>query len=256
MKLSVVIITYNEEKNIARCIDSVVNVADEIIVVDSFSTDQTESICRQKGVIFVQRKWEGFSSTKNFANHLATGEFILSLDADEALSPELRANLASLKLALTADAYSINRLTQYCGKWIRHGGWYPDSKVRLFRKGSGSWQGDIHEALVFNNPPKRAHVRGDILHYSFYNVDSHVKKTIAYATLAAQRDWQRGKRYSLLSHGVVKPWFVFVSMYIFKGGFRDGRYGWIIAVISAFEKFFRYVKYQDFKRSNEVSSTR
>jgi len=254
MKLSVVIITHNEEKNIGRCLESVDKLADEIIVVDSFSTDRTELICREKGVTFVQRPWEGFSAAKNFANGLAKGDFILSLDADEALSPDLRENLETLKQNITNDAYSINRLTQYCGKWIRHGGWYPDSKIRLFRRGSCSWTGDVHEELVFKKAPKQGYIKGDILHYSFYSIDNHVKKTTLYAALAAQRDYERGKRYYFLLHGVVKPWFAFNRMYIQKLGFLDGFYGWVIAVISAFEKFFRYAKYQELKRKNKVSS--
>lgn len=255
MKLSVVIITHNEEQNIGRCIDSVQDIASEIIVLDSFSTDQTESICKAKGVIFQQRTWEGFSAAKNFANTLATGDVILSLDADEALSPQLRQNIKTTCETMHDDAYMINRLTQYCGTWIRHGGWYPDRKIRLFKRGICAWAGDVHENLIFTNTPAIARVQGDILHYSFSKIDTHIKKIMTYATLSARRDLDRGKRYNFVMHGVIKPWFAFINMYFFKRGFLDGFYGWVIACNSAFEKFLRYAKYVEIKRNNKNRSS-
>ena len=250
MKLSVVIITHNEEQNIGRCLDSIGTLADEIIVLDSFSTDQTESICKSKGVLFYQRAWMGFSHAKNFANSLATGSHILSLDADEAVSPELYNVIQEIKKNPLYDAYEISRLTQYCGKWIRHGGWYPDVKIRIFKKEACQWVGGVHEELVFNTPPKITHLSGDLLHYSYRTVDTHLRKILTYCTLAVQHDIERGKKYNLFLHGIIKPWFAFVRMYFLRLGFMDGFYGWVIACISCFEKFLRYAKYRELKNKS------
>ncbi|MEK6565704.1 MAG: glycosyltransferase family 2 protein, partial [Bacteroidota bacterium] len=130
-RLSVVIITHNEEQNIARCLESIRGVADEIVVVDSFSTDKTRAICQKHGARFIRHKFEGHIEQKNFAMRQAKSPYILSLDADEALSPELRQSILDVKNNWASDGYRINRLTNYCGAWIRHCGWYPDTKLRL-----------------------------------------------------------------------------------------------------------------------------
>ena len=161
-KLSVVIITFNEEQNIARCLDSVQGVADDVVVLDSFSTDATERISRKYDVNFIQRKWEGYSRTKNFANNQAKYDWILSLDADEALSDKLRASILEIKSREIPETCSFNRLTNYCGNWIRHSGWYPDVKVRLFERNQGHWEGKIHEQLVFKTEMPVLHLEGDL----------------------------------------------------------------------------------------------
>ena len=145
--LSVVIITFNEERNIARCINSVKDIADEIVVVDSYSTDNTKNICSNFDVIFIQRKWEGFSAAKNFANSMSKNDWILSLDADEVLSDQLRETIKNLKFKNEFSYCSFNRLTNYCGSWIRHSNWYPDKKLRLFNRKNSEWSGLIHEEL-------------------------------------------------------------------------------------------------------------
>src|SRR6187551_311049 len=132
IQLSVVIITFNEERNIARCLDSVREIADDVVVVDSFSTDKTEAICREKGARFVQHKFEGHIEQKNYAVTQAKFPYILSLDADEAPDEKLIASIKKVKADWIADGYSMNRLTNYCGKWIHHCGWYPDVKLRLW----------------------------------------------------------------------------------------------------------------------------
>ncbi|RLD77314.1 MAG: glycosyltransferase family 2 protein, partial [Bacteroidetes bacterium] len=155
-KLSAVIITQNEEQNIGRCIDSLKGVADDIVVVDSGSTDNTEAICKEKGARFFYNKWEGYIEQKNFANDLAEHKYILSVDADEALSGQLRDSILEAKESLKADGYEMNRLTNYCGTWIRHGGWYPDRKLRLFHRDKFEWGGEkIHEAMVMKEPNAR-----------------------------------------------------------------------------------------------------
>ena len=139
IKLSSVIITFNEERNIGRCIESLAGIADEIVVVDSGSTDDTEAICRSFGVKFIEHTFEGYGEQKNFAVSHCSFEYILSLDADEALSIELKESISALKNKWDKDGYSFNRLTNYCGKWVHYCGWYPDSKLRLFKKNKGKW---------------------------------------------------------------------------------------------------------------------
>jgi glycosyltransferase involved in cell wall biosynthesis len=244
IKLSAVIITLNEEKNIGRCIDSLMPVADEFIIIDSFSTDKTIDIIKSKGLTTTQRKWEGYSDTKNFANSLCTGDFILSIDADEELSPQLIQSIRAFKQDPTADVLEVNRLTNYCGQWIRHSGWYPEYKTRIFRKGLATWKGSIHEELIFTQPPTSEKLKGDLLHYSYPTIESHFKKVFQYAKLAAEKNRATGKSNNLFIHGLLKPWFMFVRKYFLKLGFLDGFYGFVIAVVSAVERFLRYVYFR------------
>jgi glycosyltransferase involved in cell wall biosynthesis len=245
LKLSVVIITFNEERNILRCIESVTPIADEILVVDSVSTDATADICKSKGVRFVQTAWKGYSQTKNEANGMVSHEYVLSIDADEALSPELIRSIAEEKSrGFHGAAYQINRLTNYCGKWIKHGGWYPDWKVRLFPREGSEWTGTIHEELILSRSSGIKSLSGHLYHYSYSSVEDHVTKSLKYSALVASQDFSAGKSRALLLHGILKPWFVFFRQYFLKLGFLDGYYGFVIAVISAFEKFMRYVQFR------------
>jgi glycosyltransferase involved in cell wall biosynthesis len=256
IKLSAVIITKNEEKNIGRCIDSLATVADEIIIVDSFSTDGTESEVNKRGINLIQHEWMGYSETKNFANAMATGEFILSLDADEVLSEELIQSIDHFKKN-PAEAANVNRLTNYCGKWIKHSGWYPEYKTRIFKKGAAYWDGTIHEELKFSSPPTKVlKLEGDLLHYSYPTVESHLKKMLPYAFLAAKKDFDKGKRYRLLTHGILKPFWMFNRKYFFNLGFLDGFYGFVIAMISSFERLLRYVKFRELQAAHRSSDKR
>ncbi len=246
IKLSVVIITKNEEHNIARCLDSLKDVADEVIVLDSYSTDNTAGIVQQRGYTLVQRKWEGFSDSKNHANSLATGDYILSIDADEVLSDKLKLSILAFKKQPDADACEVNRLTNYCGKWIRHSGWYPEYKLRIFKREAARWKGSIHEELEFSSPPQKIKkLQGDLLHYSYPTVESHLKKMFPYASLAAERDFQKGKKYFFVTHAILKPMWMFIKKYIISLGFLDGLYGFVIAVLSSFDRFLRYLKYRE-----------
>lgn len=247
MRLSAVIITFNEEKNIARCIDSLRPVADEIVVLDALSEDRTREILVEKGVVFEQRPWAGFSDSKNYAHKRVTGDYILSIDADEALSPELQQSIMAFKRKPDADILELNRLTNYCGAWIRHGGWYPDYKYRLFRTGLASWQGSVHEQLVFPASSRVIRLKGDIYHYSYPTIESHTRKMFHYASLGAERDFAKGKRMNLLVHGLLKPWFAFFKRYVLRGGMFDGYYGFVIAVNSGFERFIKYARYRELK---------
>lgn len=241
-KLSVVIITLNEEKNIARCLSSVKALTDDIVVVDSGSDDLTATICKSFGVNFHTHDWEGYAATKNYANSLAKNPLILSLDADEALSDMLRESISRVLLNQTASAYSMNRCTNYCGKWIKHGGWYPDTKIRLFNKNEGLWTGSlIHEAIQLRNGAPVEHLKGDLLHYSYYTIADHVSQANKFTDLTALKANQEGKK-STLWHIIFSPAVKFLRDYIFKAGFLDGYYGLIISFISAFATFMKYVK--------------
>lgn len=244
IKLSVVIITNNEERNIGRCLQSVQGIAAEIVVVDSYSTDKTEEICAQYGARFSQHAFEGHIQQKNYAAGLAANDWVLSLDADEALSPEL---YNSIKAFLDTDnkkglnAFKMNRLTNYCGHWVRHCGWYPDTKLRLFNRHYGGWGGvNPHDKYELHD--KQAPVGflgGDILHYSYYTVDEHYKQTRYFASIAAKAHFERGKR-AYWFNLVINPAVKFIRDYIIKLGFLDGRTGFTISRIQAWGNYLKY----------------
>lgn len=239
--ITAVVITLDEERNIQRCLDSVVGVVDEIIVLDSFSKDNTKAICESyENLRFEQREWQGYSASKNYANSLATSDYILSLDADEALSEELRTAILEVKPRLH-EAYRFARLTNYCGKWIRHSGWYPDFKVRLFPKNKATWEGDfVHETLKTDDIQIET-LSGDLLHYSYYSIQEHYERVEKYSLLAAQKKFKQGKQGSLLK-GFFSALNRFIKIYFFKAGFLDGVSGLTIARISAYAAWLRQKK--------------
>lgn len=238
--LSVIIITYNEERNIGRCLESLGDLPDEVVVVDSFSTDATARICEAHGVRFVQHPFGGYIEQKNYALSLAIHPQVLSLDADEALSDELRHSLVDAKAYWPADGYTMNRLTNYCGQWIRHSGWYPDRKLRLFDRRLGYWGGtNPHDRLEMPDSARAMHLAGDLLHYSYYSVDEHLKRARKYAQIAAEAMHSKGQR-STYAHVVLSPVFKFFRNYLLKGGFLDGRAGWTICRIAALETYWKY----------------
>lgn len=240
--ISAVIITLNEERNIGRCLKSLEGIADEIIVVDSYSTDRTEAICKDFGVRFVQRKWAGYAQTKNYANQLATHEYLLSIDADESLSEDLKASMLNVKKQGLSGIYSFNRLTNYCGHWVKHGGWYPDVKARLFPKSAAQWEGNfVHEEIQFSGNYSKTHLSGDLLHYSIYSVADHWERVEKYTDLGAQKMLAAGKKGGLFA-GFMSAFSRFLRMYLFKFGFLDGVAGWRISYISAKATYLRYYK--------------
>ena len=252
-KLSVVIITYNEEKNISRCLNSVKDIADEVIVLDSFSEDGTEEICKKYGVRFIKRKWEGYSKSKNYANQLAQYDYILSIDADEALSDELKTNILTHKNMGLRGVYEFNRLTNYCGKWIHHCGWYPDRKVRLFPKEKAQWKGDyVHEELTFENNGKKIFIKGDLLHYSYYTTSEHKARIEKYSVLAARKLLVKGGEVFFMQR-FFSPLLKFLKMYFFQLGFLDGYYGFVISVISARARFLKYRKLEELRKENKIN---
>jgi glycosyltransferase involved in cell wall biosynthesis len=249
MKLSAVIITFNEERNLKRCIDSLSTVADEIIVVDSFSQDGTQRIAEAAGARFIQHSFEGHIQQKNIALSHAQHEWVLSLDADEALDETLRASIAAIKKSGDAKGYSMNRLTNYCGHWVRHCGWYPDTKVRLIRNGMGSWTGvNPHDRLDLLNGARPAHLAGDILHYSYYTLDDHRKQIEYFGDIAARELFARKKKISWAML-FVKVFAQFIKSYIIKLGVLDGAAGWTISRMSAYATWRKYTKLKTLYRN-------
>ena len=228
-KISVIIITMNEASHIERCLQSVAPVADEVVVVDSFSEDATEQICAQYHVRFVPHAWEGYSGSKNFANSLASNELILSIDGDEALSETLAASIQALKEQEIADheVFAMNRLNNYCGRWIKGCGFYPDTKVRIWRKGFAQWEGRIHEWLVYEKTPKTTLLKGDLLHYSWATPEDFRRQQFHFAELGAQSYFERGKKTGLLPW-LFSPTVNFIRTYFIQGGFLYGKTGFSI----------------------------
>jgi glycosyltransferase involved in cell wall biosynthesis len=241
--LSVVIITLNEEGNIGRCIQSVLQVADEIIVVDSLSTDKTKAICQTLPVVFIEQPFLGFIEQKNFALQKATHEFILSLDADEALSDSMIAFLKEEKVnGFSSDAYGFNRFNNYCGQWIRHGTYYPDRKLRLIKSGTASWGGqNPHDKLIPINNAAIRYVKVDILHYIYRSYDEHISQMNKFSTIAANALFQKNKKPSWLKV-IVHPGWAFFSAFFLRLGFLDGWNGYMIARLQAFQTFGKYSK--------------
>ena len=251
IKLSTVIITFNEEKNIRRCLDSVQRVSDEVIVVDSFSADGTEAICREYGVKFMQHAFKGHIQQKNYALEQAASPYVLSLDADEALDERLQDEIIKIKKDWQADSYNFNRLTNYCGQWIRHSGWYPDVKTRLWDKRKGKWGGrNPHDKVIMEPSASQRHIPGNLLHFSFYTIAQHLEQINKFSGIKAQGLYERGK-----NAGWVKLWFSpfikFVRDYFLKLGFLDGFYGLVICMNSAHSNFLKYAKLRELYKSDK-----
>jgi len=240
IKLSVVIICLNEERNIARCLNSVEGIADEIIVLDSGSTDNTKTICENAGVRFFTHEFIGHIEQKNHALSLAEFPYILSLDADEALSDELRLSIMETKKNWHADGYTMNRLANYCGSWIRHGSWYPDVKLRLFHREKGAWGGsNPHDKLILNPNTTAEHLSGDLLHYTYYSEEEHRERTFKYANISAQALLNRGQK-ALFFQPYIMSAARFLKEYILRLGLLDAKNGWIISKTTAWGTFQKY----------------
>ena len=254
-KLSAVIITKNEEKNIRRCLESVIEVADEIIVIDSQSTDNTIGICREFRVEIFQLEWKGYAHAKNYGIGKTKNDYILSIDADEVLSESLIHSIQKVKEQLTG-AYEFNRLSNYCGQWIHHCGWYPDRKIRIFPKNKAQWSGDsVHERLEFSKPVKMTNLHGDLFHYSFASLSDHIQRVDKYSQLAAEELIQKGKGLFFFRM-IALPVFKFLKSYFLQKGFLDGFLGFCICTISGFDVFIRYAKAIQIERMKVSSQNR
>ena len=240
--LSVVIITLNEAQNLVRCLASVQGIADEIIIVDSYSTDATEQIALDFGATFFQKEWMGYAKTKNFANELASNDWILSLDADEALDDAMRNDLLKIKQHPQFQAYKITRLPNYCGHWVRHSAWNPDRKIRLFNRKIASWQGQyVHEVLKVQSDVPIGNVKGFCYHYTTETVYEQIQTLNKYSELSKNELLSKGKKATLF-HLLIKPPFEFFRSYILKRGFLDGRAGLVVSLMCATDKLMRYAK--------------
>ena len=239
-KISATIITYNEEENIERCLKSLQGVADEIIVVDSFSTDNTKDICLKYNVSFFERPFKDYSDQKNWAVEQSTYTVILSIDADEELSEKLKNNILEVKNNWQSDGYYFNRMTNYCGSWIKHSGWYPNHQLRLWDKLKGQWEGIIHERLNISND-SISPLRGDLLHYSYSNYSQHLIKIDKFTDMQARELFEKGKSISIFKI-ICHPFFRFIRHYFFRLGFLDGLAGFIISISSAYGQFLKYIK--------------
>jgi heptosyltransferase-3 len=250
VEISAVIITYNEEKNILRCIESVLPVADEIVVVDSFSRDRTKDICLSKGVVFIEHQFKSHIDQKNFAVTKAKHKYILSLDADEYLSPELTQSILDAKANWPMEAYRMNRLSSYGSRWIKHGSWYPDRKIRLWNREVGLWGGENpHDRVVLKRGVSFKHLEGDILHRAYKDSRETLEKIQRYSEIFANENVGRktSSIVKILSHTT----FAFLKSYFIKRGFLDGYEGLMVAKAEANHVFYKYAKlYEVNKRSS------
>ena len=250
VKISAVIITYNERDNLERCLTALRDIADEIIVVDSFSTDETARIAKELGAIVIERKFSGFTEQKNFALSKASYDHILSVDADEVITEELRDAILEVKNKWKADGYYVNRLTNYCGTWIYHCGWYPEWKLRLWDRKKGGWEGGlVHETVKLKNASV-SKLKGNLEHYSYTSINQHIHQIIKFTDLGAEDIISKKRKLIPFFHLVINPFYAFISKYFVKQGVRDGYYGFVISVLTAWGKFLKYAKAID-KRKHE-----
>jgi glycosyltransferase involved in cell wall biosynthesis len=241
VNISAVIITYNEEKNIGRCIDSIKNLVEEIVVIDSYSSDKTKEICLLKNARLIEHPFKSHIEQKNFALAQAQYDIILSLDADEYLSEELTESILSVKQNWVGRAYSMNRLSSYGGKWIRHGNWYPDRKIRLWDRSVGNWGGENpHDRVVINRGIEINHLKGDLLHKAYLDSHDTLQKVQRYSEIFAREN--KGKKKSSSSKIILRTSYSFFKSYILKRGFLDGFEGLMVAMAVANHVFYKYAK--------------
>jgi len=241
-KISVAIMTLNEERNMERCLQSVKDIADEIVVIDSYSTDRTEEICLKYGARFFRHPFEGYVEQRRYSISQARHDRVLVIDADEALSEELRAEIQKVKEDWTHDGYEFNRLNSYCGQWIRHSGWYPDRKLRLFDRTKASVKGkNPHDEIIMNEGAKVRHIKGDLLHFTYLSVEEHIKQINRFTEIQAKGNFERGKKASCFSI-LFSPGYKFIRHYFFKLGFLDGYYGYLICRNMAHSTFLKHAK--------------
>lgn len=256
MQISAVIITFNEEENITSCIESIEEVCDEIIIVDSLSTDKTLELANQyPKVRTFSQKWLGYIEQKNYANSLTSYNTILSIDADELLSEKLKESIKEIK-ELEEDCfkvYEVSRLTNYCGSWIKHCGWYPDKKIRIFDKRSVKWQGElVHETLFLPENTQIIPLKGDLLHYSYKSSTDHIERINKYSCLTAKEAFNRGKKSSIFDIWFRPKWRFFRD-FIIKRGFLDGYAGYQVCKMSAYITFAKYIKLREYVKNGKIT---
>ncbi|SDS59325.1 Glycosyltransferase involved in cell wall bisynthesis [Formosa sp. Hel1_31_208] len=252
IKISGVIITFNEERNVEDCILSLNNVVDEIVVVDSFSTDTTKAICEKYDVKFIEQQFLGYIEQKNFALQQASYDYIVSLDGDEALSPELQKSILNLKSTWAFDGYYCNRYNNFCGQWIKHSDWYPNKKLRVFDRRQGQWTGlNPHDHVeLHNKSSKTGHLKGDILHKTYQTYSEFNQKTEYFSTIAAQAYYDLGKT-APIWRIIFNPLWAFFKAYVLRLGFLDGFNGLIICYQTGNITFLKYAKLRELYNSKD-----
>lgn len=241
-KLSGVIITYNEERKVQTALESLRPVCDEIVVVDSFSTDRTPELCRALCDTFLQTEWRGYAAQKQFAADQSSEQWVLSLDADERLSDSLTRELLDWKASRHADhsGYHIPRITWFMGRWIRHTTWYPDWQLRLFRRDVGKWTGGrVHEGIEV--PGSTGRFEGHIQHYTYESISEYLRQLETFSSLAAVDSLEKGKTTSV-ARVCLYPGIIFLKNYFVKRGFLDGFPGLVVSVLAAVSSFFKQLK--------------
>ena len=253
MSFSIVIIAKNEAENIGRTIQALLPLDKEILLVDSGSTDDTCKIAEALGARILQVEWQGFAQTKNIGNEAAKNKWILSIDADEVISEELQKSLDNWQ-AEEQSVYLLDRMTEYRGKWIRHSGWYPDWKPRLFNKRHCRWEGShVHEKLVFPNDFKQKKLTGKLWHYSYKNQQDHLERMERYTDLSAQKMFALGKKASTIK-AYASAFARFIRSYLVKRGIMDGRRGLEISCMNARMVFLKYKKLMEMQKNPDQSS--
>jgi len=245
--LSAVVITLNEESNIAACLESI-NFADEIIVVDSGSSDRTIELAGKYTGAVLQNPWQGFGAQKNFGIARAKGDWILSIDADERVTHELAAEIKSaVSSGGNVDGYYLPRLASFCGHWIRHCGWYPDYQLRLFRKARGEFNGrPVHEGVIVNG--RTGFLKNDLMHYSYDSISQYFEKFNRYTNLSAA-ELSSKRKFSFLRM-LGSPVSYFIKSYFLKLGFLDGVPGLIVCIFGSYSNFVKYAKLWELQRKN------
>lgn len=251
IKLSGVIITFNEERNIETCLQSLALVVDDIVVVDSFSTDNTKAICEKYKVTFIEQKFLGYIEQKNFALNQAKYDYVVSLDGDEALSERLQQSIIKLKNNWEFDGYYANRFNNFCGQWIKHADWYPNKKLRVFDRRKAQWKGNkVHETVKMNTPSASVgQLKGDILHYTYQSYSEFNLKTEHFSNLSAQAYFELGKKAPMWKI-IFNPTWAFFKAYVLRLGFLDGLNGFIICVQTANITFLKYTKLRELQQKN------
>lgn len=251
MQVSVTVITKNEEQEIRASLESV-RWASEIVVVDSGSTDRTVEIAKEFTGRILQHDFVDFASQKNYANSQVSHDWILNLDADERCSPELAREIAQLP-EKGPEAYWILRRNQFQGRWIRHCGWYPDYKLRLYRRGAGQWQGKVHESVQIDKGNPVAKLDGTIEHYTYRNFDRYLRSVHQFSRLASEQMRENGRSAGIFDL-VFRPPAAFVKKYILQMGFLDGIPGFVISAMTAYGIFLRYVYLREMRAGDQESA--
>ena len=238
--LTATLISYNEELDLPRALASIAEIADEIILVDSGSTDRTCEIARTFGARVYTHKLDGLAEQKNYAASFSSNEWILSIDCDEEVSPELRSSMLAWKQRTPEkNGYDFALMTNYLGGWIRHSGWYPDHKLRLYRRDKGKFVSALHEGVQVEGPAGR--LDGHLLHYTVRSLDEHMAKLDVLSTMAAEDMFARGRKNWRAAMIFAPPWTI-VQRLVFQLGVLDGRRGWLIALLSANYIYLKYRK--------------